>query len=212
MGTKKKRKGVAFVGKMSIYNWFLIPISHFVLPTVTHDLDVVVKGNLSLFEIWIAYVLLQHAHESQKCVCVCACARVSHLFFRRLPGVVQRAWALYPGAERLALRLPDWMEWAWMQRCHGNWLQWWNRQRRRWHSKHHLSFSISFSLPYLFHFCLSGRLSIPFHYFRSCFPCREIFLIVPPLHPSVPSQSCWDSCRVLLFASVYVGLVFSYHS
>ena len=145
--------------------------------------------------------------EPKMCLCVCMCSCVTpflffifylFFFFRRLPGVVQRAWALYPGAERLALRLPDWMEWAWMQRCHGNWLQWWNRQRRRWHSKHHLSFSISFSLPYLFHFCLSGRLSIPFHYFRSCFPCREIFLIVPPLHPSVLSQSCWDSCRVLL--------------
>lgn len=65
--------------------------------------------------------------------------------FRWLPRSVQWAWALYPGAEWLALRLPDWMEWAWMQCCHGNWLQWWGRQRRRWHFYHDLSFSISFS-------------------------------------------------------------------
>lgn len=58
---------------------------------------------------------------------------------------MQWAWALYPGAEWLALRLPEWMEWAWMQCCHGNWLQWWGRQRRRWHFYHDLSFSIAFS-------------------------------------------------------------------
>lgn len=69
---------------------------------------------------------------------------MTHLF-RWLPRSVQWAWPLYPGAEWLALRLPDWMEWAWMQCCHGNWLQWWGRQRRRWHFYHDLSFSISFS-------------------------------------------------------------------
>lgn len=69
---------------------------------------------------------------------------MTHLF-RWLPGPVQWAWPLYPGAEWLALRLPDWMEWARMQRCHGNWLQRWGRQRRRWHFYRDLSFSISFS-------------------------------------------------------------------
>lgn len=43
-----------------------------------------------------------------------------------------------------------------------------------------------------------SRLSIPFHYSSSCYSCRKICLIVPPLHPSVLSQSCWDYRRVLL--------------
>lgn len=46
------KKGVAVVvGIISIYNCFLLHNSHFFLPTVTHDLDVVVKGNLSVFRI-----------------------------------------------------------------------------------------------------------------------------------------------------------------
>lgn len=134
---------------------------------------------------------------SAKTLCLCARTRGTHLF-RWLPGVVQRARALYPGAERLALRLPGWMEWAWMQRCHGNWLQWWNRQRRRWNS----TIFCHFPSLYLFLFCLSGRLSLLPCYFLFSFHLnkkrKKISLIVPPLHRTVLSQSCWDSRRVLL--------------
>lgn len=43
---------------------FLLPSSH-ISPSVTHDLDVVVKGDLSLFMIWICIVLFQHAVKCQ---------------------------------------------------------------------------------------------------------------------------------------------------
>lgn len=46
-----KKNGVSVIGLFSIYKCRLLPNTHFFLHTVTHDLDVVVKGNLSLFRI-----------------------------------------------------------------------------------------------------------------------------------------------------------------
>lgn len=120
---------------------------------------------------------------SAKTLCLCARTRGTHLF-RWLPGVVQRTRALYPGAERLALRLPGWMEWAWMQRCHGNWLQWWNRQRRRWNS----TIFCHFPSLYLFLFCLSGRLSLLPCYFLFSFHLNKKRKNQP--HCSSPSSHC----------------------
>ena len=186
------RKKICLSWLIFLHNFFSSLNSHCSPPAVTHDLDVVVKGNLSLFRISISDLcLLQHAHAQMcvflfVCVCVCVCTFGfgTHLV-RRLSRVVQRAWALYPGAERLALRLPGWMEWAWMQRCHGNWLQWWNRQRRRWHCSIIYHFLSLFLFSYLFHFCLSGRSSIPFSYFSSCSSCQKT---LP--RPSSPSFLC----------------------
>ncbi len=45
------KKGVSVAGLSPIHKCFLLPNSHFFLHTVTHDLDVVVKGNLSLLRI-----------------------------------------------------------------------------------------------------------------------------------------------------------------
>lgn len=58
-------------------------------------------------------------------------------------------------------------------------------------------FYLFFSLPYLFHFCLFWQIVHSIHLVR-LFLLPQICLIVPTLHPSVLSQSCWDSCRVLL--------------
>lgn len=135
---------------------------------------------------------------SAKTLCLCARTRGTHLF-RWLPGVVQRARALYPGAERLALRLPGWMEWAWMQRCHGNWLQWWNRQRRRWNS----TIFCHFPSLFLFLFYLSGRLSLLSCYFLFSFHLnkkkkKSASLFFPfialccPSHAETPEESCWS--------------------
>lgn len=125
-------------------------------------------------------------------------------FFRRMPRSVQRAWALYPGAEWLALRLPDGMEWAWMQRCHGNWLQWWSRQRRRWHFYHHLSFSISFSSPVSLLFPSIWQIV---HYFVLLFLLLRNLTHGLSRRPSLLSQSCWVSSRVPTILNTFVCLV-----
>lgn len=125
-------------------------------------------------------------------------------FCRRMPRSVQRAWALYPGAEWLALRLPDWMEWAWMQRCHGNWLQWWSRQRRRWHFYHHLSFSISFSSPVSLLFLSIWQIV---HYFVLLFLLLRNLPHGLSRRPSLLSQSCWVSSRVPTILNEFVCLV-----
>lgn len=81
-------------------------------PTVTHDLDIVVKGNSSSFMTLIQHCLFLNQIQNVNVSGTLSC--------RRLSRAVQRARTLHPGAERLALCLPGWMEWAWMQRCHGN--------------------------------------------------------------------------------------------
>lgn len=126
--------------------------------------------------------------------CVCTCG--SHLF-RRLPGVVQRTRTLYPGAERLALHLPGWMEWAWMQRCHGNWLQWWNRQRWRWHSNIY-HFPSLFSLLYLFSF-LSLWAIVP----SVSPPPASSFLSILPCCPN-PAETPVESCWSLLYWNIFI--------
>lgn len=72
---------------ISVYNCFLLPNSHLFSP-VTHDLDVVVKGNLSLFRIKISNWAPPTCSQMPKmCVCVFACVHVGHTFSDGCPGL-----------------------------------------------------------------------------------------------------------------------------
>lgn len=161
----------------------------FSLLTVTHDLDVVVKGNLSLFRIQVSLC------SSNVLTNVCLCARGTHLFFFFTDGCP----GLCSGHGRCTLEQS-----GWRCVCQAGWsgpgcsvvMETDCSDGTDNDGGDILTSSIIFYLflSFLTSFisCLCGRSSIPFHYFSSC--SSSDFIVPPP----ALSQSCRDSCRVLL--------------